>query len=129
VSHDVTTAIDHLDMDEGGGHHGWDDTGSQAKGYSEGGQPDMRAIFFANGPSFKAGHINPWIKLIDEYQVFVHVLGIEGEEHQGDFDRVADMFREEEDEGGKSRAAMVSRSHAANCAFALFINKFVYSLA
>ena len=29
----------------------------------------MRGIFFANGPSFKSGFVNPWIKLVDEYQV------------------------------------------------------------
>ncbi len=31
--------------------------------------PDMRGIFFANGPSFKSNHTVPWIKLVDEYQV------------------------------------------------------------
>ncbi len=52
----------------------------------------MRAIFFAKGPSFKAGYVNPWIKLVDEYQVFLHVLDIQGEEHEGTFERVEGMF-------------------------------------
>ncbi len=58
----------------------------------------MRAIFFANGPSFKSGHVSPWMKLVDEYQVFLSVLNLEGEEHEGTWERVADMMAEEEEE-------------------------------
>jgi len=59
---------------------------------------DMRAIFFANGPSFKKNYVNPWFKLVDEYQIFLRVLNIAGEEHQGDFERVSSMFINGKDE-------------------------------
>ncbi len=59
---------------------------------------DMRAIFFANGPSFKSGHVGPWMKLVDEYQVFLSVLGLEGEEHEGTWERVEDLLVDEEEE-------------------------------
>ena len=80
-----------FDVDEGGGHHGWDDTSPDPDGYEEGEEfyiftrtnchvdlrtvlirtamPDMRGIFFVNGPRFKENHTVPWIKLVDEYQV------------------------------------------------------------
>ena len=52
----------------------------------------MRSIFYALGPKFKPGCSAPWIKLVDQYQVFKHVLGIDGEEHSGSWDRVKDMM-------------------------------------
>ncbi len=52
----------------------------------------MRGIFLAKGPSFKQGFVNPWIKMVDEYQVFLEVLGIQGEPHEGTYERVQDMF-------------------------------------
>ncbi len=80
-------------MEEGqGGKHGFDDTSPEVDGYEEGPEPDMRGIFFANGPGFKPGFVNPWIKLVDEYQVFLRLLDIQGEEHQGDFSRVEGML-------------------------------------
>ncbi len=33
----------------------------------------MRGIFIASGPAFKSGVIVDWIKLVDEYQIFLEV--------------------------------------------------------
>ncbi len=53
---------------QGQGKHGWDDT---SQGYEEEGDfTDMRGVFVANGPAFKEGVRLPWIKLVDEYQVY-----------------------------------------------------------
>ncbi len=52
----------------------------------------MGAIFFANGPAFKAGYTNQWIKMVDEYQVFAHLLNIQGKEHEGAWERVEPML-------------------------------------
>ena len=41
---------------------------------NEGNFPDVRAIFMAIGPAFKANHNHTWIKLVDEYQVMMHAL-------------------------------------------------------
>ena len=50
-----------------GGQHGYLDI---SEGYDkEGSYPEMRGIFWAIGPSFKKGYRQPWIKLVDEYQV------------------------------------------------------------
>ncbi len=75
---------------EGNGH-GWDDTSPQKGDYIEGKSirlkltsvskntssagiyPDMRGIFIASGPAFKSGVIVDWIKLVDEYQIFLEV--------------------------------------------------------
>ncbi len=35
--------------------------------------PDMRAVFWARGPSFKKGKKTQWIKLVDEYQALKHM--------------------------------------------------------
>ncbi len=75
------------------GHHGFDDTSPVAAKYYEGGNPDMRTIFYAMGPSFKAGHTHDWIKLVDEYQIFAHISGVEGESHRGSWSRVKGMLR------------------------------------
>ena len=72
------------------GMHGWDDT--VEKQYDEGKYPDMRGIFMANGPKFKSGHSHEWIKLVDEYQIFLQVLDLEGKPHNGTWERVEQMF-------------------------------------
>jgi hypothetical protein len=41
---------------------------------NEGNFPDVRTIFMAIGPAFKANHNHTWIKLVDEYQVMMHAL-------------------------------------------------------
>lgn len=77
-----------------GGSHGFND---KSDGYeSEGSYPDVRGIFMAIGPAFKQGYNQSWIKLVDEYQVFTHVLDIEGENNMGNWDRVKGMFSVEE---------------------------------
>ena len=39
-------------------------------GYYKGGNyPNVRNAFMSIGPDFKKGHSEPWIKLIDEYQI------------------------------------------------------------
>ncbi len=88
----------------------------------------MRGIFIASGPAFKSGVIVDWIKLVDEYQIFlevnyllhpkmfwaknyvgdalcIKVLGIEGEEHQGTFSRIEGMLAESEPEDGDEISA------------------------
>ena len=76
------------------GVHGFDDV-CQGEEYCEGGFPDMRGIFVASGPKFKSGnHVVPWIKLVDEYQIFLRVLGLEGKPHNGTMSRVEGMFKE-----------------------------------
>jgi len=56
----------------------------------------MRTIFFARGPAFKRNHETQWIRLVDEYQIFLYALGIKGEPHNGTWERVTDMFVEKE---------------------------------
>lgn len=36
----------------------------------------------------------PWIRLVDEYQIFLKVLGLQGMPHNGTWSRVQDMFVE-----------------------------------
>ena len=64
-----------MHIETGGGLHGYDDTSPDGSYDEEGPNPDMRGIFFANGPSFRSdGAILPWIKLVDEYQVVYMLL-------------------------------------------------------
>ena len=72
------------------GLHGFDDI---TEGYSkEGKYPDVRAMFMAVGPDFKKGFSQPWIKLVDEYQIMMKVLHVEPLENEGNMERVQDMF-------------------------------------
>lgn len=74
-----------------GGDHGYRDI--TANYTMEGDFPDMRAIFMAIGPAFKNGYANPWIKLVDEYQVMMHVMDAKAQPNNGTWDRVKCMFK------------------------------------
>jgi hypothetical protein len=55
----------------------------------------MRTIFMARGPSFQAGYKQPWMKLVDVFQCLAHSVGLDHSEgHEGDWDRVKNMFKE-----------------------------------
>ena len=57
---------------EKGGQHGYEDMTEDYE--NEGNFPDVRTIFMAIGPAFKANHNHTWIKLVDEYQIMMHAL-------------------------------------------------------
>ena len=86
-----------------GGSHGYNDI---TEGYSQEGQfPDMRGIFMAIGPKFEKGRQHQWIKLVDKYQVMLHVLDITDEipQHNGTWDRVKCMFVDQKCESNNSQ--------------------------
>lgn len=76
------------------GLNGWEDMSKDIKAYEEGNYPDMRSVFIANGPAFKRGYRHQWIKLVDEYQILLHLLQLtdQAEPHNGTWYRVQDMF-------------------------------------
>ena len=75
------------------GQHGYED---MTEGYAEEGDfPDVRAIFMAMGPAFKANYSQDWIKLVDEYQVMMHALNAIALPNNGTWDRVRGMFKYE----------------------------------
>ena len=47
---------------------GFDDTSSEGP-FSPGEFHPVRSIFYAVGPSFKAGYVGSWFNIVDEYQV------------------------------------------------------------
>jgi len=56
-------------------------------------EEDMRGIFLAKGPDFKAtGEVYPAIKLVDVYQVLTHVLGVPPQANNGTWDDVRDLL-------------------------------------
>jgi len=56
-------------------------------------EPDMRGIFLAKGPDFKAtGEEFPPIKLVDVYQVLTHVLGVNPQPNNGTWEHVKDLL-------------------------------------
>ena len=63
---------------------------------NEGNFPDVRTIFMAIGPAFKANHNHTWIKLVDEYQVMMHALCAKATANNGTWSRVEDMFKNNE---------------------------------
>ena len=60
-----------------GGLHGYDDK-----------HPDMRTIFMGMGPSFKKHYQGEPIHLVDIYQIYTHILGLEPQPHNGSWSRV-----------------------------------------
>lgn len=91
-----------------GGDHGFLDLTADYE--SEGEFPDMRTLFMALGPAFRGNYSNPWIKLVDEYQIMMHVLNATAMPHDGTWDRVRCMFKDgdcnaEEDDKEPDNAA------------------------
>ncbi|CAL8070700.1 unnamed protein product [Orchesella dallaii] len=54
---------------------------------------DMRTIFFARGPAFQQGIVTPPINLVDEYQMFAHLLDIPAQPHNGTWSKVSGMLK------------------------------------
>ncbi len=88
----------------------------------------MGAIFFANGPAFKAGYTNPWIKMVDEYQIFTTILGIQGEEHEGTWERVEGMLMTAEDAATTQSGGGSNRVTNYNFSFILLITVIIQIL-
>jgi len=66
------------------GNHGWDPDK----------EDDMQGIFIANGPAFKKGYVSrKGIRMVDEYNVFCHVLGLTScHANNGSWDSVSDLL-------------------------------------
>jgi predicted AlkP superfamily pyrophosphatase or phosphodiesterase len=54
---------------------------------------DMHAIFYAEGPDFKSNHSHEPLYTIDLYPLMAHILGLQGAEVDGKFDRVSGMLK------------------------------------
>jgi alkaline phosphatase D len=65
-----------------GGTHGYDPTSK-----------DMHAIFYAMGPAFKPGYVNPTFENIHVYSLLAHILKIQPAETDGDLSAVKGMLR------------------------------------
>ena len=75
------------------GNHGWNDNTPNGNYDSKGNMNDMRGIFMARGPSFRSdGAVVPWIKLVDEYQIFLRAIEIEGLPNKGSKERIESFF-------------------------------------
>lgn len=64
-----------------GGTHGYDNM-----------VPDMQGIFFAKGPAFKRGYIQPSFINIDVYPVIAHILGLQPAKIDGSIEEVKGML-------------------------------------
>lgn len=64
------------------GDHGYDNAA-----------PSMRAIFIAEGPSFRNGFVAPPFPNVDVYPLLAHILGVTPEPGDGNFADVAGMLR------------------------------------
>jgi len=64
------------------GEHGYDNAA-----------PQMGALFLAAGPAFRRGLVVGPFPNVDVYPLLTHVLGVQGEPNDGDFDAVKPMLR------------------------------------
>jgi len=65
-----------------GGTHGYDPA-----------YPEMHAIFYAIGPSFKRYHLHPAIENVNLYVLMAELLGLSPAPNDGDLEKVIDMLR------------------------------------
>ncbi len=94
--------------DKNVGNHGWSDNTPNRVYDRLGNFNDMRGVFMAQGPAFKGTGTVPWIKLVDEYNVFLRVLGIEGEKNNGSESRINAFFEPPSSSSGKIVASALS---------------------
>jgi predicted AlkP superfamily pyrophosphatase or phosphodiesterase len=59
--------------------------------------PSMRALFIAEGPSFRRGYIAPPFPNVDVYPLLAHILKVDPESNDGSFTEVAPMLKPAED--------------------------------
>lgn len=55
--------------------------------------PSMRAIFIAEGPSFRKGVVVPPFPIVDVYPLLAHILGVTPEHNDGNFAPVESLLR------------------------------------
>jgi predicted AlkP superfamily pyrophosphatase or phosphodiesterase len=66
-----------------GGTHGYDPA-----------YPEMHAVFYATGPSFKKNWLHPPIENVNLYVLMSRLLGLQPAENDGDFELVKDMLKQ-----------------------------------
>jgi len=66
-----------------GGAHGYDNTNT-----------DMHAIFYAIGPDFKTGHVNPPFNNVDLYPLICKILNLTPAKHEGSLENGLPMLKE-----------------------------------
>ena len=67
------------------GAHGWDNANK-----------DMHTVFYATGPSFKSGFVQPPFELVDLYPLIAKILGLEPAEIDGKLERVKPMLKKQQ---------------------------------
>ncbi len=77
-----SVTLNHPKNDFTGGTHGYDIRNT-----------DVHAIFYAAGPDFKQGYIQPSFQNIHIYSLLAHLLGIIPAKTDGDLDFVLDMLK------------------------------------
>jgi predicted AlkP superfamily pyrophosphatase or phosphodiesterase len=68
---------------ESGGTHGYDNNNT-----------DMQAIFYAMGPAFRVGYVQPLFDNIDIYLLVTNILGLKPAANDGTWEHVAGMLHE-----------------------------------
>ena len=66
-----------------GGTHGYDNANA-----------DMGAIFYALGPAFKSGYIQPKFPNVDVYGLVTKILGLQPAPYDGNLDDVRGMLKQ-----------------------------------
>lgn len=66
-----------------GGAHGYDNSNT-----------DMHAIFYAVGPAFKSGYVNPPINNVDLYPLVCKILNLVPAKHEGSMGNILPMLKE-----------------------------------
>ena len=64
------------------GNHGYDNTNT-----------DMHGIFFAVGPVFKKGYLQPSFENVDIYLLMAHILKLNPAANDGDFSKIENMLK------------------------------------
>ncbi|XP_022254254.1 ectonucleotide pyrophosphatase/phosphodiesterase family member 6-like [Limulus polyphemus] len=61
-------------------------------GYDPNSLSDMRGIFYATGTKLKKGYKAPPVKMVDQYNLMCHIIGLEPLPNNGSWDIIRPML-------------------------------------
>lgn len=76
-----------------------DDEGTGLTGYDPDHVTEMRGIFYASGPSFRAAYEAAPVKNIDYYNLMCKILGVRPKDNDGDISRIEKLLKGYEESG------------------------------
>ncbi|CAG2178962.1 unnamed protein product [Oppiella nova] len=88
-------------------------------GYSVETLPDIRAIMYGFGPALKKNYTSDWISMVDHYNLFCHILGINAIPNNGTDAKAKEMLVSSS--GNRAHYSVLVFSILVTCVLKVFV--------